>query len=76
MVDNINIDPVEPTAQPTLSVDTGAGTAPISTDTAYSRAAKIRFGLSGVLGNPTHQDLFQQIVSGQEQSVRQRAAAQ
>lgn len=72
----INIDPVDQVTQPTLDIDTGGNTRPTSPDTANVRAAKISFGLAGVLGNPSHQDLYQQIVSGQEQTVRQRAAAQ
>jgi hypothetical protein len=75
VVDNINIDP-SVAQQPTLDIDVGGNAGTASADTAYTRAAKMRFGLAGVLGNPTHQDLFQSIIGGQEQSLRNRAAAQ
>lgn len=75
MDSSLNIDTQPQPEQTGLSIDTGLNQAPVSVDTAQLRAAKIRFGLSGVLPDLSQQDLFRSLVSGQEQSVRNQAAA-
>lgn len=71
----INIDPSQPQLQSTINIDTGVGSSPTSSETADQRAAKIQFGLAGVLDNSKHQDLYQSILGGQEHSIRAQAAS-
>lgn len=71
----LNIDTYQAPQQSGLSIDTGGSSPPVSSETADMKAAKVRFGVGGFLGNPTHQDLYQSIVQGQESSLRKQAAS-
>lgn len=71
----LNIDTYQSPQQVGLSLDTGSSNAPVSSETADTKAAKIRFGMSGVLGDPSHESLYNSIVSGQESSLRAQAAS-
>jgi len=69
----VSIDNTAQEPLPQVSIDIGGAGTFVPPDIASHRAVRAQYGLSGILGK-SHQEIFQEIVNGNEESLRKRTA--